>query len=62
MMKKQSPSPAAPRCAAAVNLWAPPIFGDLRGSAADNLSARRICHVGVFTYFVAFFIICMILL
>ena len=39
------------------NLWAPPppTFGDRRATAADNLSARRRCHVGVFSYFVALF-------
>src|SRR6218665_3429487 len=50
---------------AAANLWAapPPIFDDRRATAAaDNLSARRRCHVGVLNYFVAFFMLCMILL
>ena len=39
------------------DLWAPPppTFVDRRADAADNLSARRRCHVGVFSYFVAFF-------
>src|SRR6218665_1172722 len=40
---------------AADNFWAPPTFGDRRAAAADNLLARRRCHVAVFTYFFAFF-------
>ena len=56
-------TPAAPRLAASVNLWAPsPTFDERRAAAAaDNLSPRRIYHVGdVFNYFVAFFMLCTI--
>jgi len=46
---------------AAVNLWAPPpIFDDRCAAAADNLSARRRCHFGVFNYIFAFFMLIMI--
>jgi len=36
-----------PHLAAAVNLWAPPPIFDERRTAADNLSERRRCHVGL---------------
>ena len=50
-----------PHRAAADSSWAPPppTLDGRRASAADILSARRRCHVGVLNYFGAFFVLWM---